>query len=64
MGIEGNKKWYFINWLTGGRPMTFVQSCFVDSVVHRAVNIYRDRLGRMWLAYSEWGSFRVRVNDE
>lgn len=45
--------------LTGGRPMVYEGCAFVDVVVHREVNYYRDRLGRRWMAFSAWSLFRV-----
>ena len=46
-------------WLFGGRPMTFVKSCFRDVVSGKMVNYYIDTSGRPWLANSRWSWFRV-----
>lgn len=45
--------------LTGGRPMERLDCLFIDSVVGREVNLYRDRLGRHWMAFGAWSLFRV-----
>lgn len=50
-------------WLTGGRPMRFVGTAFVDAVSRRPVGMYKDRLGRLWLAEGGWSLFRVRVHE-
>lgn len=44
-----------------GRPMTFVEECFQDSVTKKMVNVYKDNKGRYWLATSAWAWFRVRT---
>lgn len=47
--------------LTGGRPMKYVASMFIDVVSGEPVNRYEDRLGRSWMASSPWAPFRVRI---
>ncbi len=51
-----------LNWITGGRPMTFVATCFVDVVSGRQVCLWRDRYNRLWMATNAWSWFRVRPN--
>jgi len=46
--------------ITGGRPMIFISSNFVDKVSGLMVNDYQDRFGRLWMANSKWSIFRVR----
>lgn len=46
--------------LLGGRPMRFVEYCFTDCVVGKAVNLYEDTLGRRWLAFGPWSLDRMR----
>ena len=50
--------------LTGGRPMTYIESLFVDVGTGAAVNLYADRLGRHWMATSRWALFRVLPTGE
>lgn len=52
--------WY----LTGGRPMIYLKSLFIDNVSHRIVNLYRDRLDRKWMAEHPWGTFRIRMKSD
>lgn len=46
--------------LLGGRPMSFVQMRFVDTVTGKMVNLYADVYGRLWLATDRWGWDRER----
>lgn len=46
--------------LTGGRPMTRVESLFVDRVTGDLVSEYRDQFGRHWMATGPWDAFRAR----
>lgn len=50
-----------MNWwkLTGGRPMRHVEFRFYDGIGNEAVSLWRDRLGRYWLATQRWSLFRV-----
>lgn len=50
--------------LTGGRPMTWVQSLFVNQVTGDLVSEYRDQLGRRWMATGPWDEFRVPMPGE
>ncbi len=46
----------------GGRPMKLVEpNYFTDAVSGESVGIYRDTLGRLWMAASPWALFRVKV---
>jgi hypothetical protein len=45
--------------LTGGRPMVWIESLFVDYISGRTVSLYADRLGRRWMAEGRWALFRV-----
>ena len=55
--MNTDPKWW--HHLTGGRPMQFVASAFMDIVNGRDVNYYRDAFGRPWLAHGRWSKFRV-----
>lgn len=49
--------------ITGGRPMHLMDpSYFKDIVSGRPVALFRDRLGRTWMAEHRWAMFRVGVN--
>lgn len=50
--------------LTGGRPMTRLGCLFIDRVVWREVNRYRDKLGREWMAFGAWSLFRVPYHPD
>lgn len=50
-------KWLYK--LTGGRPMERIGYAFFDWVAQEDVLVYRDRLGRTWLATTAWDLFRV-----
>lgn len=47
---------YFI---TGGRPMKFVEYCLWDGVAGKPVHLYEDKFGRRWMAFGRWSWFRV-----
>lgn len=51
--------------ILGGRPMLCVdQSYFTDAVSGKQVGLYRDTLGRMWMAESgPWSIFRVAAKE-
>jgi hypothetical protein len=55
------RQWFFK--LTGGRPMIRIDCAFIDVVSGQEVNHYKDRLGRFWLAESEWSLFRVEAKQ-
>jgi hypothetical protein len=50
----------FLQRLLGGRPMKYLGCAFIDTVSGAEVNLYRDTIGRHWLAESRWALFRVR----
>ena len=55
-----------LRWILGGRPMHEITdepsyAPFTDVVVGRRVRYWRDRYGRIWMAFSRWSQFRVRV---
>lgn len=50
-----------LNYLLGGRPMTFKCLAFTDLVNGHPVNYYQDTFGRQWMAQDRWGWFRVKV---
>jgi len=50
--------------LLGGRPMAFVTFMFNDIVSGRPVNIFRDKLGRYWMAEHKWSLFRVTISPK
>jgi hypothetical protein len=49
--------------LLGGRPMHLLRAhYFTDEVSGETVGLYRDQLGRRWMATNRWGWFRVETN--
>lgn len=51
--------------LTGGRPMKLIEHCvFIDRVTGCSVSLWRDRLGRSWLAENQWSLFRVEPRHD
>lgn len=53
-----------LNRLTRGRPMERVRYAFPDVLTGRRVHYYRDEFGRLFMATSRWGLFRVRCTDD
>jgi hypothetical protein len=51
---------YFI---TGYRPMKYVEFRFMDTVTWEPVYLWKDKRGRYWLATSAWAFFRVEVEN-
>jgi len=48
-----------IYYLTGGRPMKFVDDLFMDVVTGYFVDLYKDRRGRYWMAHGPWALWRL-----
>jgi hypothetical protein len=48
----------------GGRPMVKIMPLFFDHIEGNPVNLYRDSLGRFWMANHKWSWFRVEKNGE
>jgi hypothetical protein len=44
----------------GGRPMVKIGSLFFDHIEGKEVNLYKDSLGRLWMANHKWSWFRVK----
>lgn len=53
-----------LNRLTRGRPMERVRYAFPDNLTGRPVYYYRDGFGRLFMATSRWGLFRVRCTRD
>lgn len=49
-------------YLLGGRPMINIGEYFIYKAPNKIVYLYIDRLGRFWMAYNKWSSFRVESN--
>lgn len=50
----------FLDLLLGGRPMERLVYLFTDWHTGQQVFLYRDRLGRHWMAPGRWSLFRVK----
>lgn len=44
--------------------MKLLSFMFTDVVSGKDVNIYRDTLGRFWMAENKWGWFRVPISPK
>jgi len=63
-------RWW--SFLTGGRPMQLMRwnldgwrwRPFTDIVAHRQIYYWRDHYGKIWMAATQWGWFRVAVPIE
>lgn len=57
-------KWTWLWKLTGGRPMRFIRSNFMDVVSGAMVNDYMDRNGKFWMAENRWAILRVPLRGD
>jgi hypothetical protein len=52
-----------LDWIRGGRPMTFVRYAFRDHISGERVNLYIDKFHRHWFATSPNALFRSRCRE-
>lgn len=44
--------------------MVKIMPLFFDHIEGKPVNLYKDSLGRFWMANHKWSWFRVKTNGE